>query len=691
MGRRRRCFPVFFFTFALVVFVLLHEPFGTVVLRSPRATKLSSNGIAHSMLTSNVTTAENVALSLPTQCYNLDSVGVGIAIFILNHTAVPLPLQALRAAVTIDTLRAAGSTYTAALVVDHDVDLVPIDIRQRFSCLHRLRLPLSTRKARTTMDLSHLWHVLWHLDDMPFSRTLVINGGSGVCADVTTAWKVLDDVDIAVTHGGNKQNEPSTLWLTPSVLLLKSGPKLAHVAETLRRLLPLGSSRYALISALTYASFVYGARSRLLPPEWFMSFQTAYTNSSIALSLVFDGRILISDMPSESPTLAQIQQRCSWINSASYVRSKRMFMFIASSRSVRVALSQVECSKAGSSTCSGLGLEWDDERGSLAYPTTSTMAAADTFRTMMGNSTYGVTYFGYSTDPSRVARYTAEIEAAAWGLKLHNPWLPVCLFTNAQIDPYPPFDHVVKIADDDVRPPPMLERRGSGWNILTRVRYHVRSPYEFTLQIDSDRIVCSQLTPIYQLLRNGWDFVSTSSGSMPTLDHGVIGMHHSPELHQLIRNWGNRMVERHDEGRDEQRALFDVRASVPGIRVGVMDPVWQIKFMPANHLGGEVCASNKSACPFLHTLVANGKIHIYTTDAEGLDDQHGVCKFINAASDRPRLVTYNTNRGIFDFAFDKRECETKMPGFCKHREIRWEPYPQVTAWDEYVLRYSGIA
>ena len=164
------------------------------------------------------------------------------------------------------------------------------------------------------------------------------------------------------------------------------------------------------------------------------------------------------------------------------------------------------------------------------------------------NISFGITYFGYSSNLVRVRKYINDITVSAWGLKQHNPNVSVALFTNANISVSPPFDHVIRIADEDISPPITVYRRGADWNILTRVRYHEKSPYNLTLQIDSDRTVCASLSRIFELLAGGWDLLSTSGGSLPTMDHGILGFQNRPAVHELLRAWVTRMIKRRDDG-----------------------------------------------------------------------------------------------------------------------------------------------
>jgi hypothetical protein len=254
----------------------------------------------------------------------------------------------------------------------------------------------------------------------------------------------------------------------------------------------------------------------------------------------------------------------------------------------------------------------------------------------------------------------------------------------------PPFDDVVHIDDADITS--TCCRRGESWNILTRVQYHKRSPYALTLQVDSDRVVCGDVSRLFELLEvGGWDFLSTSAGLLPVMDHGVIGMRHGPPLTALLTAWADKMVELGHEGRDEQTALALVRGTIPGLRTGFLAPSWQMKYAPAGGAGNEACAAaGLAACNMTHSLVMHGPVRIAAAELPTMEAQSSLCGWLNAEPARPRVFVADLLRArSYAVAHTPRECDALTRGQCGHPEVRWEPLPaEVLPVDAYLALFN---
>ena len=602
----------------------------------------------------------------------------GIVIFVLSNASSSLQDQLDSALATAMQLRPLATDIPIVILTDAP-EILARTVAPPFDCIQAV-LPLHV--ASNAGVHSVVWLSLWHLAVLPFGTTLVLPHGTAICAQLAVIWTMLDDVDLLVTFTGGTTSKPA---LNAGLFALKAGPGIDVLVSNLRRLLLIGDAKTALFYAVTVTLSMPDFRAALLPS--FMTFQTSYSSPAVSQSLVMSGNIMFSEPPAKTSTFSQLKARCDWLKAADH--QPLIYFWNATARSAGT-VTAVTCHASGLH-CDGFGLNWMADAGKpIPFPSAITPSQVQlAVRAHSAGLSYGVTFFGYSSNAAKVHGYIAEIEAAAWGVKRYNPGLSIALFTNAPLLPRPPFDHVVRIADADTVPPPSLHRRGSGWNILTRVRYHARSPYNLSLQMDTDRLACRDLSRVFHLLADGWDFLSTSAGSLPTMDHGVIGMRKSPALLALLQMWGDRMVERHDEGRDEQAALVDVRDKVPGLRMGFLSPSWQAKYYPANNTAGEKCVSDRSLCRYQHTLVVEpGLPFLWSGGTTSLAGQEGTCAFLSTGVDRKRLYLWDAEGNISHRAvFSSDECNAITGNLCHHTELFWGPYPEVSTVSDYMEKH----
>ena len=596
----------------------------------------------------------------------------GVVLFLLHNTSMPVSRQLQSLALIVSSLALVRSDVAIALITDVTFSADTNTFVKSLTCIINVAHE-TTQRLRTPQKSSTLpsvdWAALWLLGWSPFASSLALQGGVAACADIATIWPMLLDFDLLLSPRGS---EFSSEMYSTSVIAFRKGQRLETMLRTLSLLLPGTGAKAALYySAQQAVADDSLFRVGSLATSWLIGFNSGFNKNSRAQSLISPpGHVFFVDI--EPPSSSAASSRCSWLNADNVRNSTRMIAYDgnkASAGGAPMFMSSSECVSDGRFVCSGPGMNWTSS--SRPFRIFVAMPGAPA---RYGDLSAGVAFFGYSTDYNRTLRYVAAIRQSAWSVKTKNPSLPIALFTNIDLAPSPPFSHVVRIADGDVELPPRVDRRGGGWNILTRVRYHDRSPFNLTVQIDSDRIVCGSLAPLFEHLASGWDFLSTSAGSFPLMDHGVIAMRAGPRLIILLHAWARRIIERGDEGRDEQQALVDVRDKIPGLKIGFAPPTWQAKYTPANNMGGEECLADTShsRCSIMHTLVLHGYIHIYSADPTTLDGSDGICRWANTAAPRPRVFVHDKLSGEYVTVFSKEECDRVTRNQCNHSELNWK-------------------
>jgi hypothetical protein len=258
---------------------------------------------------------------------------------------------------------------------------------------------------------------------------------------------------------------------------------------------------------------------------------------------------------------------------------------------------------------------------------------------------YGVSFFGYSTDPTRLVRYIKDVEKTAWSLKMFNPRTKAVLFTNQGMAPRPPFDDVVQMQDEDIRP--ACCKRNETWNILARVQYHQHSPYDLTVQIDSDRAIYDDIGPLFELLAGEWDVLGVSGGNLPDVDLGVLGYEKNEKVQDLLSAWAAKMKQLKHEGVDDQFSFTRVRDTILGLRMGFLHPIWPMKYAPSKALSHALCNQRVLAvCNVTYTMVMNGPVKIEATGYKSLDGLIARASFLNKGADVPRMYIQYLLHGV---------------------------------------------
>ena len=540
--------------------------------------------------------------------------------------------------------------------------------------------PVSQAKFAATPS----WKAAWYVDRSPYEKTLLLWPGQTVCDNITTLWSYLEDSDILLVSEGRYPQFSSTF-------AYKKGDNFPQLMKSMSIYLPLASQPAALSHSLTITPAV---RAAVLPHNWMFSYTRLPGSSlnSLHHTLVMKDVVYISKVASRSAAAAA--SHCNWINSKPF--EARMFTWDADKKKTNKLSTKEACDVALAGRCNNsreirwAGPKWQQpmplqdyrahiEVGDGAQLAPSPLPLADRLKGL----SHGVVYFGYSLTPARVKRYVEEIEVAAWGVKRHNPDLNIALLTNDRsFTLRPPFSHVIYIADEDITL--TGSRDGSSWNLYTRTLYLHQSPFDLSVQIDSDRIVCTDLTPLFEMLLE-YDFIGNSGGVLPTMDNGVMGWRKGPKWNALHEAWCKKMKEMKMEDIDDQEPLTRVRYSVPGLKMGITNPTWQLRYAPA--LRGD-----RKKSEITHTLLMKGPVHIYSAAGGTLiEEQDGICHWANAEADRPRVFVNDRKKGGFQIVFSAEECDatTGQRGMCNHPELDWsKPYPEVMPVDEYLKRYD---
>lgn len=285
----------------------------------------------------------------------------------------------------------------------------------------------------------------------------------------------------------------------------------------------------------------------------------------------------------------------------------------------------------------------------------------------------GVLYFAYHKDHEHAERILVRARDSIESVRRYNPCMNVTVATNIP----PPrgsvrdiwgADHVIQIADGDIIESPQ-DASGRQW--WTRTLYLSRSPYLYTIQLDSDRTVCGDISQIFQLLQY-YDFLGVSAGILPAFDNGVMAWTKRPNIDALWERWKEELSK---SGRtlNDQPPLARAFDALPGIRVGALSPTYQGKLIPAQ---GELWGQAKAS----RTLVLHGEAKIV---AGGED----YCEWMNKDTTRPRILLKNFH-GEYRLVFSQEECNNHLRNTCDFPEIDWDLDFKVMARTKYIDSYT---
>ena len=230
----------------------------------------------------------------------------------------------------------------------------------------------------------------------------------------------------------------------------------------------------------------------------------------------------------------------------------------------------------------------------------------------------GVVYFGYHEDANRSLQYVEAISRSAKKLSETNAGLNISVITNAVISPLQSaalgFASIVHIKEDHIYP-------GRQW--WTRILYFNATPYDYTLAIDSDRMVCADISAVFAYL-DSYDILGVSAGILPALDNGVLAYKKGWKFNRLISTWMHYQMRLGQFGND-QPSLGIAIDRLPMLISGILPPTWQAKFIPAQ---GQTWRSTNAS----RTLVLHGSVKIVAG---------GACPEIMKEDEAPRVIAHD--------------------------------------------------
>lgn len=278
----------------------------------------------------------------------------------------------------------------------------------------------------------------------------------------------------------------------------------------------------------------------------------------------------------------------------------------------------------------------------------------------------GVVYFGYHQDADRTMQYVETISRSAKKLYETNAGMNISVITNAAISPQQwaalGFSSVVHIKEEHVYP-------GRQW--WTRILYLNATPYDYTLAIDSDRVVCADISAVFTYLES-YDILGVSAGVLPAFDNGVLAYKKGAKFNQLISTWIHYQEKTGQFGND-QPSLGKAIDRLPMLTSGVLPPTWQAKFIPAQ---GQTWRGTNAS----RTLVLHGSVKIVAG---------GACSEIMKEDEAPRVIAHDIfQTPQFKRVHSEAECHAFLAGRCSHPELDWEFDFDVMPRSEYLLRYG---
>jgi hypothetical protein len=333
-----------------------------------------------------------------------------------------------------------------------------------------------------------------------------------------------------------------------------------------------------------------------------------------------------------------------------------------------------DCCKGHSPSATALAHDDNWKRANIGLPQTRVERPRKVRERTRPPETLGALYFAYNQDPDRAAGYVAAVAKSAASLKRHDQSIPVAVLTNAKDlaglheQHYSVIDYFLPIQDKDIVQGRAAKQGRQWW---TRTLYLNHTPFDVTLQLDSDRSVCSSVKHLRTLIR-GYDMLHVSVGVLPIFDNGVMVYRNNAKFQAMHRRWLEGMERDAKVGDDQPaliRALDDVSDEI-GFKSGVLPPIFQVKLAPAV---GEQWGSSSAS----HSLVLNGDVKIVA----GTETQ---CDLPARNASRPRVVVTNINQS--SLVFSQNECNDFMGGRCRTKEMDWEGTFDVMSRAEYVSK-----
>ena len=275
--------------------------------------------------------------------------------------------------------------------------------------------------------------------------------------------------------------------------------------------------------------------------------------------------------------------------------------------------------------------------------------------------TKGALYFGYHADLNTSLAYVATIAKSAQSIKKYSPNIKIAIASNAPVTDAV-FDDVIHIPESMIFP-------GRHW--WTRIVSLNETPYDYTLSIDSDRIVCSNISQGFDFLED-YDMLHVSAGILPAFDNGVMFYKRGDKFNALVQKWMEFQLKYNQFGNDQYTLAEAIDAS-PGFSSGVLQPAWQVKYMPAKGLGWGKDTN------ISRTLVIHGEIKIAA----------GSLCFVDSDIQRSRLYAWDKNKDPpRQIVYSQQECDLFLDGLCENIELDWTFNDNVIPRSEYLAKFG---
>ena len=289
----------------------------------------------------------------------------------------------------------------------------------------------------------------------------------------------------------------------------------------------------------------------------------------------------------------------------------------------------------------------------------------------LGSPTEGVLYFAYHLEPVARDKIIANMVASIKSLRKHSPCVKVAVATNTPVTEEAlalwNADDVVSIDDNDLIKDAEGKSVRQWW---TRTLYLSQSPYDHTLQIDSDRTICGDISDVFQYF-DVYDFLQVPVGYIPTCDNGIMGWRKGKPFDGLVEIWKKELGKVGGMG-DDQVPLARIIDGVPELKVGILNPVYQVKIIPAV---GESWASMRAG----RTLVLHGWAKVVAGNEK-------TCERANEGAPRSRIIVMDYNR-TWSAAFYQQACQALLNGTCAQNELDWDLNFNVMSRQAYIKRY----
>jgi hypothetical protein len=513
------------------------------------------------------------------------------------------------------------------------------------------------------------WTRMMHLNHTPYERTLQIDPDRIVCGDLSAVFDYLEDYDVLQSSVGILPAFDNGVIAYRKTARLSAALDMWARFQVSQRHRWYDDDRLALARALQYLGISVGE----LSPEWNVKPMPLSPDNALSPSV---SRVLTSEVKIVQGNRA----KCARYNSVNNVGLPRVVVQMPGQHhKEHLAFSMEECDRL---------LHHDDHHQTnftckthreILWPTTTAAAsAAETTTTVkypMPRAKYfelvkvtpeavdgpdqskGIVIMGYHPNMTRAVKYVNAITPLVDSIKRFSPHLPVTIFTNVVI---PEEEMRNRYHFDGVyllQQPLPISPTGREW--WTRMLHLNHTPYDLTLQIDSDRIVCGDLSPVFDYLEH-YDVLQASVGILPAFDNGVIAYRKSPQFTELLNRWAQIQTSSNLHWHGNDQPAFAEAINKTGIRCGELPPEWHAKPFP---LYNRSWVQNR----YFVSRVFTDEVKISTSN------NPGKCFMLNKQRKSQRLLVTDLSTKREKMVYSLDECKEFTGGYAcsKHSEVLW--------------------